>query len=88
MTYDPALVERMVALVRSAADMDRFNCDHVSEVAKRILAELPEPVDPDEQYARDLIREQGWAAEPSIGSEAVVHMIATAHRVARQEATR
>jgi hypothetical protein len=46
MTYDPALVERMVALVRSAADMDQFNCYAVSEVAKAIVAELPEPVDP------------------------------------------
>ena len=48
----------------------------------------PAPVDPDEQYARDLIKAQGWSGEPSIGGEAVVLMIATAHRHGRTQGDR
>lgn len=48
-----------------------------------LAALLPEPVDADEQYARDLIREQGWLGVGEIGGQAVLHMIAKAHREGR-----
>lgn len=87
---DPALVERMVALVRQLADqpLEGQLLHDVDDEARSIVAELPEPVDPDDEYAERLLREQGWGASPSIGCAAVARMIAQAHRDGRQESTR
>lgn len=79
-TVDPALVARMVVLVRGMARPATAFWGGNYSIARAIAAELPDPVDPDEQYARDLIREQGLAGEATIDSEAVVAMIAKARR--------
>lgn len=76
----PDLTARMEALVRRMADNKTGDGWATIVEARAIVALLPEPVDPDEQYARDLIREQGWSGEREIGSEAVVVMIAKARR--------
>lgn len=91
-TVSPEMVERMIALVRDIASIpsaysQREAAGEWQVEAIAIAAELPAPVDADEQYARDLIKAQGWSGEPSIGGEAVVLMIATAHRDGRTLAT-
>lgn len=85
----PEVVERMIALVREVARMPKGYSGYASirnaagDEARAIVALLPEPVDADEQYARDLIREQGWLGVGEIGGQAVLRMIATAHRAGR-----
>ena len=83
MEIDPALVERMVALVRRVAGTPR-NLIEEGDQARDILVQL----DPHDRYAARLLREQGWTNEPTIGSAAVARMIAQAHRDGRQESTR
>lgn len=78
-TLSDDLAKRMEACIRAAAAGKPFDMAE----ARAIVALLPKPVDADEQYARDLIREMGWSGEKSIGSEAVVSMIAKAHRDTR-----
>jgi hypothetical protein len=64
--YNPALVERMVALVRKAADgfadensHGSFWCE-VAIDADAIVAELRAPVDPDLAIANELAEQFGW----------------------------
>ena len=90
----PEVVERMIALVRRMGDAYRSastpgelpsrNQDMRDyQEARDIQRGLPETVDADEQYARDLIREQGWLGVGEIGGQAVLRMITTAHRAGR-----
>lgn len=92
---DPALWDRMVALVRMCAEWKNYvvapgqdnRLAVAANEARAIVADLPKPVDPDEQYAADLIRAQGWQGEGPIGEAAVLSMIAKAHRDGRELAT-
>ena len=62
---DPKLVERMVALVRELAVTDRSGpwvLVNFSMTAKNIVAEMPEPVDPDLLLARE-VASVHWGSE-------------------------
>lgn len=64
---DPALVERMVALVRDLhADHVKHGAhDYVQDFVARtaaIVAELPKPIDPDLIEAREMAEALGWAS--------------------------
>lgn len=77
---DP-IAKRMEALVRRVAEArDRMP---ITGEAQAIVALLDGPVNADEQYARDLIRDHGWSDMGNIGIEAVTIMIAKAHREGR-----
>lgn len=67
--------EKVVALFRRASD---------------IVSDLPKPVDsidPDEAFARELLAERGWKNTPDdsdmLPAEAVVKLLAQAHRIGR-----
>lgn len=57
--FDPALWDRMVALVRRMSAPKWRDNDTITEhyrEAQAIVAHLPKPVDPDEEIARGLVR--------------------------------
>lgn len=90
--YAPELVERMVALCRGMVHTTSVSVtvfpslssmDHYA-IARSILSDLPQEVDPDEQYAEQLIKEMGWAGEAEIGEVAVRRLVAKAYAAGRQ----
>lgn len=58
---DPALWDRMVALVRLIDRDWRYAQGEIFDQARAIVAALPKPVDPDDDATKQLLDDLGWA---------------------------